>query len=175
MAQIKEEFIQFILSSCRGDIIELFFRYIDDIDDTKNIDEVLNYIVNNDLLDKLKSILIINNYDRCRSELLHFAVYYGILSLTKFMYINENVQCDIPSTILEHNINLSSQQPNRQNIVATTNSANTHFNARVLDKFSVERNECYKFLLEMRRYSTYTFYNKKYLYKFNQKYINHIS
>jgi len=172
MTRVKEEFIKFILSSCRGDIIELFFRYIDDIE---NSDEVLNYIMKNDLLDKLKNILVNNNYDRCRSELLHFAVYYGILSLTKFMYINENVQCDIPSTILEHNINLSSQQPNSQNIVATTKSGNTHFNARILDKFSIERNECYEFLLEMRRYSTYIFHDKKYLYKFNQKYINQIN
>lgn len=131
-----------------------------------NIEETCDYLVKNDLVIKFENIIKSSS----KSNLLKFAVEYGLLGLTKYLYLYERISFDIPNAVLNNNIKIETIIDPTM-VLVEGDGANTSLNIRTIDRFTVKRNECYNFLLYVKRYSTYTYKEKQFLYTFNTKYI----
>ena len=128
-------------------------------------DEVINYVIGNNLTDEFFDAYL--DLD----ELFKFSVHYGLLDVVKFLYIHKNLPYNL-STIQEYNSKIESSSQEGSNLAAPVMAGGANSGLRISrwDKHSQGRNECIRFLMDMKKYSKYIYRNKKHIYMFNVKY-----
>lgn len=123
-------------------IIEQYKNY-----DQENYAMTLQYLTKHDLLNKIP----LNDTD----QLLLFAIEYGLLGLVQFLYEEINIAYDINMLNQYSEPTTELDDVYKEHIVENV----THF----------DRNQCLKYLNDMKRYSKYQIINKHFIYKYNKK------
>lgn len=147
------------------------------------IDDYIKYDQNFDATcNKMNECGFIDVFDKCANKteeetyqiIFEHAIYFGFLTIVKFLYEVRNVSYN---TDIFDNYSkvLDSKQFCGMSVQVETGLTNdTTLRISVLDKYSVARNECFEYLLSMKKYSTMHYGNKKWIYNLNKKYITNV-
>ncbi|QKF93873.1 hypothetical protein QKU48_gp0415 [Fadolivirus algeromassiliense] len=128
--------------------------------------EVKEYIETNKLLDEFRGVIINNN------NLFEFSVRYGIIEIVKFLYEHIGVTYNL-NNITDYNIRIEGREANPN--MASVNSdsgGNVGMNIAITDKYTRKRNECMRYLIEMRKKSKMYSKNGQFYYSINKRYVN---
>lgn len=125
---------------------------------------IQEYIINNKLADEFDSLK--TNYDK----LFEFAIKYGILEIVKYLYEDKNIIYNM-KIITSFDTKITTQDLAPDSVPISNGNGNSGLNMQLWDKFSIKRNECIKYLFDMRKKSVLINNNGQFFYKLNTKYL----
>ncbi len=128
-----------------------------------NYNEVFEFIEDNELQRKLFDVIDDNE------KLFKFSIRYGVLEITKFLFEHINYSYDLKE-ILEYSTKIGEETfPDDTNVPIMSDTGGTiGLHIEHIDKYGKKREECIKYLINMRKKSRMTTFNKHFYYKFNK-------
>ena|SRR5579885_2518956 len=102
-------------------------------------------------------------------KLLEFSIENGIIELVKFLYEYKNLSYNFNLVIKHINFIREREIIANENPILCNYSGNSGIRIRAEDKFSVERDKCIKYLIEMRKHSKLLTKNGNFYYVYNKK------
>lgn len=138
------------------------------------ISEFIN-IKGMDIYNKTKEFIEENNLGEKFSKmeydvnnLFEFAIDYGLYDIVTFLYENKKISFNLNLIKKYHTV----IEVNEDNIIKipiiSDYSGNKGIRLKIEDKFSLKRNECINYLIEMRKRSKLYSKNGNFFYKFNK-------
>nr|QBK88783.1 MAG: hypothetical protein LCMiAC01_04650 [Mimivirus LCMiAC01] len=126
------------------------------------LDDIYNKLIKYDILEKFSDVIDDIN------KLFEFSVHYGLLKIVKYLYEYKEAKFyhDILNT---YRPNFNTNMDKNAQTIESGSSRNTSLNVAIWDNFTVDRQECVRYLVYMKRYSRYSYKNKKFIYQYNKK------
>jgi len=146
---------------------QLEYEFIDTFG-IKIYSNIKNYIIINDIMD----FYMLHRNDVY--SLLKFGFRYGLLPIVAFCYCVKKCKVYLNNLIGEFYINISSETiSDNTNATLLTHDKNANDGITIItfDKYTINRNECAKYLVDMKKFSRYTLEQGKFMYRIQDKYI----
>lgn len=106
------------------------------------------------------------------NEIFNLAIKYGIVDLIIYIYVNYNIEYELSNLLIEIN-NIIPENYNQINLeekIIYDAGANNSLRLDYMNKEHIQLLKSIKILNSLRKYSKMRSSNKKFYYKFNQKY-----
>ncbi len=103
------------------------------------------------------------------SNVFQFSLEYGLLPIIKFLYQAKKVKYNFKwieqymDTPKPQSLDTAIKIP-----IATGKSDKTRIKVQLMDKYSIRRIDCINYLLNMRKYSKYTYGDGNFYYQYNR-------
>ena len=127
--------------------------------------KLVDYIVENNLVEEF------NKAYMDKDKLFEFAVKYGMLDIVTFLYEYIRVSYNF-NIVTGHNNKIAEKEldPNAVPINALTDGS-CGLNISFQDRYSKRRNECLRYLINIRSKSKMSFSNGNFFYRLSDKYV----
>lgn len=131
-----------------------------------------------ELVDFINDHGLMEEYQKAKvnpTELAYFAFKYGIIEILVFCYCSLKISLDFNDLIENHYNNISPKVENNMTVSIRAGGSQNGLLISTLDSYSEGRLKCYKFLIRMKKFSTFKSrkINNKihFLYEINPKWI----
>jgi hypothetical protein len=139
-----------------------------DVFGIKIYDNIKNYIIENDIMD----FYMISNNDPYL--LLKFGFRFGILPIVAFCYCINKCKVHLNNLIGEFYINISTDTINDNDYsipLVHDMNARDGITLTTFDKYTICRNKCVQYMVDMKKFSRYTLEKGKFMYMICDKYV----